>query len=100
MKKRKVMVSVRKVITCSPTCKGVQYAETIMSTSCYSLIKQGDIYPLHSEAFITTNINKVFSGYQPCQLVEITDVSGTISVPIIRYICGAVWTQITALMMG
>jgi hypothetical protein len=28
-------------------------------------------------------INKIFSGYRPCQLI-ITDVSGTISVPIIR----------------
>jgi hypothetical protein len=28
-------------------------------------------------------VDKIFPGYQPCQLVKITDVSGTISIPVI-----------------
>jgi hypothetical protein len=36
---------------------------------------------------MATNINKIFSGYQPCQLVKTTDVSGTISVLIIGLLC-------------
>jgi hypothetical protein len=38
----------------------------------------------NSTNVINMNINKLFSGYQLCQLVKITDVSGTISVPTIR----------------
>jgi hypothetical protein len=34
-----------------------------------------------------TNINKILLGFQLCQL-KITDVSGTISVPIIRAMMG------------
>jgi len=32
------------------------------------------------------NNNNTFSGYRPCQFVKITDLTGTISVPMIRVI--------------
>jgi hypothetical protein len=35
-----------------------------------------------SEVFTVPEDDKIFSGYQSCQLVKITEVSGTFSVPI------------------
>jgi hypothetical protein len=36
------------------------------------------------EAFTTAKVDKIFPGYQLCQVVKITDVSRTVFVPIIR----------------
>jgi hypothetical protein len=42
-----------------------------------------DLY-VTSEAFVVSKVNKIFSGFQMCQMVKITNISGTISVSIIR----------------
>jgi hypothetical protein len=50
--------------------------------------------PEGSEAFTATEVDKMLSGYQTCELVNITDISGTIFVPIVR-ICS--WRLICSL---
>jgi hypothetical protein len=47
----------------------------------WSNFGQDSGYPAGSEIFTTAEVDKIFSGYQPYQLVKITDASGTVSVP-------------------
>jgi hypothetical protein len=45
---------------------------------------QNKISAVRFEHFIAAEVYEVFSGNEPCQFVKMTEVSGTISVSIIR----------------
>jgi hypothetical protein len=46
-------------------------------------------FGIRSEAWMAAEVKEIFSDYQPCHMVEMTDVSGTTtSVQIIRVCCG------------